>query len=242
MNFLHALDLPVLEVYGQTETIVTSVNTPDAFRRGTVGRPVPGVSTRFAPDGELEVGADHFFRGYWQNDQETRESFTDDGWFKTGDFARVDPEGFLSITGRKKALLITAGGKNIAPEPLEDELSAIPGIAQAIVVGDRRRYLVALLTLDVEEAVQLASADLPNNANPEVIAKDANVLKAVQAAIDAVNRQRASFEQIKRFCLLPHPFSTEADELTPTLKVRRKAVEHHYAKQIEALYARSPSP
>jgi long-chain acyl-CoA synthetase len=230
---LHALGLPVLDAYGQTETVVTSLNTPAAHRSGSVGRPLPGMAVRTAADGEIEVRSETLFRGYWGDEAATREAFTPDGWLRTGDLGRLDADGFLHITGRKKALLITSGGKNVAPEPLEAELAAVPGVAQAMVIGDGRKYLAALLTLDAAAARRLAP-DGP--ADAESLAADARVLTAVRAGVEAVNRRRAPCEQVKRFRLLPRPFTAEAGEVTPTQKVRRAVVAERHADLIERLY------
>jgi long-chain acyl-CoA synthetase len=234
--FLHAVGLPVLDAYGQTETIVTSGNTPAASRWGSVGRPLPGTAVRIAASGEIEVQSEGLFRGYWRRPRDTEDSFTPDGWLRTGDLGRLDGNGFLSITGRKKGVLVTSGGKKIAPEPLEMELAAIPGVAQAVVIGEGEKYLVALLTLDPGWPGRPAPAG--READGRGLAADPRLLQAIQAEVDRVNSRRPPFEQIKYFHLLPEPFTVEAQELTPTLKVRRGVIAARYAELIKPLYAR----
>jgi long-chain acyl-CoA synthetase len=234
-EFLQALGLQVLDAYGQTETVVTSGNAPDAKRPGTVGRPLPGIELRTAADGEIQVRSDSLFAGYWNDPVETNSAFAVDGWLRTGDLGCLDADGFLRITGRKKALLITSGGKNVAPEPLEAELSAIPGVAQAVVIGDGRKYLTALLTLDAAAAQRMLPPS-EHTLDTEVLSRDESVMEIISERIDDINRLRAPFERIKQFRLLPHPFSTEAEEVTPTQKIRRAVVARRHAEAIESMY------
>ena len=223
MEFFHALGVPVIEGYGLTETASSaSVNEPGDFRIGTVGRPVDGAEIRLADDGEILVRSDSVFAGYYKEPEATSAALTDDGWFRTGDVGEIDDEGFLKITDRKKDLIITAGGKNIAPQNLENALKTSRFVSQAVVVGDRRPYVTALVTLDEAE---LASSD-----------RDPQEL--VQELVDDVNRDRMRVEQIKRFAILPRDFSQEEGEVTPTLKLRRRVIHEHFADEIEKLYAR----
>ena len=218
LDFFARVGIVIHEVYGQSEgTGPTTFNRPAPGHRrlGTVGRPVPGVEVRLAADGEIQARGRNIFMGYFKQPEATAEALVD-GWLCSGDIGGFDAEGFLRITDRKKDLLITAGGKNVAPQNLERQLKGIPGVSQAVVIGDRRPYLVALLTLDVER---------PADA------------EALRAAVDAVNAQLAQFETIKRFAVLPQDFSVEGGELTPTQKVKRKVVSEKYAAEIEALYA-----
>ena len=225
MEFFHALGVLVIEGYGLTECASSaSVNEPDDFRIGTVGRPVEGTEIRLAEDGEILIRSDAVFAGYYKEPEETAAALTDDGWLRTGDVGEVDAEGFLRITDRKKDLIITAGGKNIAPQNLENALKASRFVSQAIVVGDRRPYVTALLTL--EEA--------------EVASSGRDPQQLVQALVDDVNRDRTRVEQIKRFVVLPRDFSQEEGEVTPTLKLRRKVIHEHFADEIERLYASEP--
>ncbi|HZD86761.1 MAG TPA: long-chain fatty acid--CoA ligase [Gaiellaceae bacterium] len=221
MEFFHALGVPVIEGYGLSETSSsTTVNDPDDFRLGTVGRAVPGTEIRIADDGEILVRSDTVFTGYYKDPEATAAAFTEDGWFRTGDVGEIDADGFLRITDRKKDLIVTAGGKNIAPQNLENALKSSRFVSQAIVVGDRRPYVAALLTLDEAEVAA-------SGREPEAVAGE---------VVDAVNRDRARTEQIKRFAVLPRDFSLESGEVTPTLKLRRRVVEQHFASEIEALY------
>ena len=222
MEFFHALGVPVIEGYGLTETASSAtVNEPGDFRIGTVGRPVDGAEVRLAEDGEILLHSDSIFAGYFKEPEATAAALTDDGWLRTGDVGEIDDEGFLRITDRKKDLIITAGGKNIAPQNLENALKTSRFVSQALVVGDRRPYVVALVTLDETE---LAASDL-----------DRQTL--VQEVVDDVNRDRTRVEQIKRFAILPRDFSQEEGEVTPTLKLRRRVINEHFADEIERLYA-----
>jgi long-chain acyl-CoA synthetase len=222
MEFFHALGMPVLEGYGLTETASSAtVNEPADFRIGTVGRPVEGAELRLADDGEILIHSDSVFAGYYREPESTAASLTEDGWLCTGDVGEIDADGFLRITDRKKDLIITAGGKNIAPQNLENALKASRFVSQAIVVGDRRPYVTALLTLD----------------EAEVAASGRDPQELAQELVDDVNRDRTRVEQIKRFVVLPRDFSQEEGEVTPTLKLRRKVIHDHFAAEIERLYA-----
>jgi long-chain acyl-CoA synthetase len=222
MEFFHALGVPVIEGYGLTETASSAtVNEPDDFRIGTVGRPVEGAEVRLAEDGEILIRSDSVFAGYYKEPDATAAALTDDGWLRTGDVGEIDAEGFLRITDRKKDLIITAGGKNIAPQNLENALKSSRFVSQAIVVGDRRPYVTALLTLD----------------EAEVGASGRDPQQLAQQLVDDVNRDRTRVEQIKRFVVLPRDFSQEEGEVTPTLKLRRRVIHEHFADEIEQLYA-----
>jgi long-chain acyl-CoA synthetase len=221
MEFFHALGVPVIEGYGLTETASSAaVNDPEDFRIGTVGRPVDGAEIRLADDGEILVRSDAVFAGYYKEPDATADVLTEDGWFRTGDVGEFDEDGFLRITDRKKDLIITAGGKNIAPQNLENALKASRFVSQAIVVGDRRPYVTALLTLD----------------EAEVAASGRDPQELMQKLVDEVNRDRTRVEQIKRFVILPREFTQEEGEMTPTLKLRRKVIHEHFAPEIEQLY------
>jgi long-chain acyl-CoA synthetase len=219
IEFFHALDILILEGYGLTEcTTAATVNRPGQFRFGTVGPAMPGVELRLADDGEILIKTNTIFAGYFQDEEATREILPGDGWLRSGDVGSIDDDGFLSITDRKKDLLVTAGGKNVAPQNLENALKTHPIISQALVVGDRRPYIAALVTL-----VEGAS---PEDAEDEV-----------QGAVDEVNRDLSRFEQIKRFAILPRDFSADEGEITPTLKLKRRACHEHFAAEIEGLYS-----
>ncbi len=222
LEFFHSLGMLVVEGYGLTETASSlSVNDPDDFRFGTVGRAVEGTEVRFDEDGEILVRSDTVFAGYFKDPEATAAAFTDDGWFRTGDVGEIDADGFVKITDRKKDLIITAGGKNIAPQNLENALKASRFISQALVVGDRRPYVVALITVD----------------HAEVDATGRDPRELVQEIVDSVNKDRVRVEQIKRFAILPRDFTQEAGEVTPTLKLRRKIVHAHFADEIDSLYS-----
>jgi len=211
--------------------------TWDPFRvkPGTVGRAIPGMELRLADDGEVLVRGPNVFQGYYKNEEATRETLVD-GWLHTGDIGELDPDGYLKITGRKKDIIITAGGKNITPANLEAEIKQHPLVSQCVVIGDRRPYLVALITLDPEEASRYAGEHgLPDDlaalaANPEVRA-------SISAQIEKINQKFARVEQVKKFEILPADLSQEGGELTPTLKVKRNVVADKYASAVDALYA-----
>src|SRR3954454_18035073 len=233
LEFFYACGVPVMEGYGMTETSTSAtVNTPEAYRFGSVGKPMTGVEAKIADDGELLLRGPNIFTSYYKNDEATRSTLID-GWLHTGDLGRIDEDGFVYITGRKKDIIITAGGKNITPANLENGLKQNRWISQAVVVGDRRPYLVALITLDAEEAPAFASEhDLEVGDLPESEAMRAEV----QKVLDEVNSHVGPVEQIKKFSILPHDLSHETGELTPTLKVKRNVVNEKYAGVVEALY------
>jgi long-chain acyl-CoA synthetase len=222
-ELFHALDILIIEGWGLTEcTTAASVNRPNQFRFGTVGPALPGFEVRAAEDGELLIRSETVFAGYYKDEEATREVLGDDGWLRTGDVGSIDEDGFIHITDRKKDILVTAGGKNVAPQNLENALKMAPLVSQALVVGDRRPYVAALITVDPQQA-----ADVP----PEELEE------RVQAIVDAVNAELSRYEQIKRFRILPRDFSADEDEVTPTLKLKRRVVADHFAREIEALYA-----
>jgi long-chain acyl-CoA synthetase len=234
LEFFYACGVPVLEGYGMTETsTVATVNTLEDFRFGSVGKPLHGVELKIADDGELLIKGPNIFQGYYKNEEASGEALAD-GWLHTGDIGRIDDDGFLYITGRKKDIIITAGGKNITPANPENWLKENRWISQAVVIGDRRPYLVALITLDPEELPAFAAEHgLPEEDVPESEAMRAEV----QRALDAANSRLARVEQIKKFAILPHDLSHETGELTPTLKVKRNVVNEKYAGVVEALYS-----
>jgi long-chain acyl-CoA synthetase len=222
-EFFHSIDILVLEGYGLSEvTTAATVNRPSAFKFGTVGRPMPGVELRIADDGEILIRSNTVFAGYYRDDEATRATIDEEGFVHTGDIGHVDEDGFLVITDRKKDIIVTAGGKNVAPQNLENELKANRVISQALVVGDRKPYIAALVTLD-DEATRGMSAAATHN--------------AVQEAIDAVNAERSRYEQIKRFTIVPREFSADHDEVTPTLKLKRNVIIDHFSDEVAGLYA-----
>jgi long-chain acyl-CoA synthetase len=234
LEFFYACGVPVMEGYGMTETAsVASVNTPDAFRLGSVGRPLPGVEVRIADDDEILIKGPNIFNGYYHDANATRETLVD-GWLHTGDLGRLDHDGFLHITGRQKDIIITAGGKNITPANLEHALRHNRWISQAVVIGDGRPYLIALITLDPEEAPAFASQ---HNLTLDEVHRSESMRAEIQTAIDEANSHYAPVEQIKRFEILPEDFSQPTGELTPTLKVKRSIVQQNYAQTIDEIYA-----
>jgi long-chain acyl-CoA synthetase len=236
LEFFYACGVPVLEGWGMTETVALgTVNRLESFKFGTVGIPLPGVEFRIADDGEILIKGPNVFREYWRNPEATREAFTDDGWLRTGDLGSIDEDGFLSITGRKKDIIITAGGKNLTPANLENDLKQSRWISQAVMHGDRRPYPVALITLDPEEIGPWArERDLPEDME-ELIERE-EIRELIQGVLDRVNAKYAQVEQIKKFALLPHDLTQEGGELTPTLKLKRNVVNERYADVFEALY------
>ncbi|MCB9765068.1 MAG: long-chain fatty acid--CoA ligase [Alphaproteobacteria bacterium] len=234
LEFFASLDLLIFEVYGQSEgSGPTTFNRPGATRMGSVGQPIPGCEVRIAEDGEIMVRGDNVFIGYFKDEAATAEAITD-GWMHSGDLGKLDAEGFLHITGRKKDIIITAGGKNIAPKLIEAALKDHELVNEAVVIGDRRKYLAALLTLEPEAAERWAHAQ---GTSTEGLHENTALLAVLQAHVDAKNADFARVEQIKRFAVLPRQLSMEEGELTPTLKVKRKVVHEHFADAIEGLYA-----
>jgi long-chain acyl-CoA synthetase len=239
LEFFYASGVPVMEGYGMTETSTSAtVNRPEGnnFRFGSVGKPQKGVEVRIAHDGEVLIKGPNIFQGYYKNEGATRETL-EDGWLHTGDLGRLDKDGFLYITGRKKDIIITAGGKNITPANLENGLKQNRWISQAVVVGDRRPYLIALITLDPEEAGALAEQLGAGDASLPALATNEAVRAKVQKAVDEVNSHVGPVEQIKRFEILDHDLSQETGELTPTLKVKRNVVHEKFADLVDRVYA-----
>jgi long-chain acyl-CoA synthetase len=236
LEFFYACGVPVLEGFGLTETTACGVvNTLDALKFGTVGRAMPGVELKIAEDGEIMMKGPNVFREYWRNPEATRDTFTDDGWFLTGDLGTLDDDGFLSITGRKKDIIITAGGKNLAPSNIENDLKQSRWVSQAVMYGDRRPYPVALITLDPEEMGPWArERGLPEDMASLVESDE--VRQLVQDVLDRANAKYAKVEQVKKFALLDHDLTQEAGELTPTLKLKRNVVNEKYADVFEGLY------
>ena len=239
-HFFRGVGLPVLEGYGLTETSAAStVNLVSAVRLGSVGRPIPGVAVRIAEDGEVLLKGDNVFGSYWNNPQATAEVIDGDGFFHTGDLGELDDEGFLRITGRKKELIVTAGGKNVAPAVLEDRLRAHWLISQALVVGDRKPFIAALITIDPDSwPTWLEKAGLPAGTTVGSQAADPALVAELQAAIDDANQAVSKAESIRKFRILEQDFTEETGELTPSLKLKRHVIMKERAGEVEALYAR----
>lgn len=237
LRWLHGIGLPVAEVYGQTEDCgPTTMNPPEATRIGTVGPPIPGVEVRIADDGEILVKGPNVCRGYFANERGTRELIDPEGWMHSGDVGRFDDHGYLLITDRKKDLIITAHGKNIEPQEIETRLTYEPLLSQAVVIGDRRPYLVALLTLDAD-AMAAWCAERGKPCELEALASDPDVHDEVTNIFERVNSQLSHVESIRKWRILPRDFTVAAGEITPTLKVKRPVIEERYADVITGLYA-----
>ena len=236
LRFFDAAGVLVLEGWGMTETsTAATISSPDDFKIGTIGKPFKGCEVRIADDGEILVKGPNVFQGYYKNEEATRETIVD-GWLHTGDLGEIDSEGYLSITGRKKDIIITAGGKNITPANLEAEIKQHPLVSQCVVVGDRRPYLVALVTLDPEEAVKYAKENELSE-DPAELAKNSDMKDSIMSHVDEINQKFARVEQVKKIDILPADLSQEGGELTPTMKVKRNIVADKYEDRIEALYA-----
>ncbi len=236
LRFFDAAGVLVLEGWGMTETsTAATISTPEDFKVGTIGKPFPGCEVKIAEDGEILVKGPNVFQGYYKNEEATREAIVD-GWLHTGDIGEIDEDGFIKITGRKKDIIITAGGKNITPANLENEIKQHPLVSQCVVVGDRKPYLVALVTLDPEEAVAYAKEHgLPED--PEQLATNPEIAAALEAHREKINEKFARVEQVKKIAILPRDLSQESGELTPTLKVKRAVVVSKHEHEIEQLYA-----
>jgi long-chain acyl-CoA synthetase len=233
LEFFYACGVPIMEGYGMTETATAATsNLPDSFRFGSVGKPFPGVEVKIADDGEVLLKGPNIFKEYFKNPDATSETLVD-GWLHTGDLGSLDDDGFLYITGRKKDIIITAGGKNITPANLENGLKQNRYISQAVVIGDRRPYLVALITLDPDEVPGFAQQ---HGISPEEVPDSEQMRAEVQRAVDEVNERVGRVEQVKKFKILPEDLSQQTGELTPTLKVKRNIVNEKFAGEVEALY------
>ena len=236
LRFFDAAGVLVLEGWGMTETsTAATISTPDDFKVGTIGKPFPGCEVKIADDGEILVKGPNVFQGYHKNPEATAETIVD-GWLHTGDIGEVESDGFIKITGRKKDIIITAGGKNITPANLEAEIKQHPLVSQCVVVGDRRPYLVALVTLDEEEAVKYAQ-EHGLSEDPAELAANPDLKAAIEAHVEKINQNFARVEQVKKIAILPHDLSQESGELTPTLKVKRAVVAQKHEDAIEQLYA-----
>ncbi|GAB3386986.1 AMP-dependent synthetase/ligase [Humibacter soli] len=241
-HFFHSMGINVLEGYGLTETTApATVNLPQHSKIGTVGVPLPGVAIRIEDDGEILVKGVDVFKEYWNNPQQTAEAF-DGEWFKTGDLGSLDDEGFLTITGRKKEIIVTAGGKNVAPAVLEDPIRANPLVGQVVVVGDQKPFIGCLITLDTEMLpTWLANNGLDASMPLAVAAKHPAVLAELQKAVDTANAQVSRAESIRKFIVLPTEFTEESGHLTPKLSIKRNVILKDFAPQVESLYANAPA-
>lgn len=237
-HFYRGLGLVVLEGYGLTETTAgTTLNIPTALKIGSVGKPIFGTAIKIADDGEVLIQGPHVFKGYWNNEEASKEAFTEDGWFRSGDIGELDSEGFLTITGRKKEILVTAGGKNVAPAVLEDRLRAHPIVSQCVVVGDGRAYIAALVTLDQEALPGILAANGIEEQPLEELVKNPAVRAIVQTAVNSANELVSISEAIKKFEILPLDLTIDNGYLTPKMSIKRHVVTSDFAKEIDQLYS-----
>ena len=238
-HFYRSMGIRILEGYGLTETTApATINLVDKFKIGTVGPPLPGVGLRIAEDGEVQVTGINVFEGYWNNPEATAEAFTDDGWFRTGDLGSIDDEGYVSIVGRKKEIIVTAGGKNVAPAQLEDPIRANPIISQVVVAGDKKPFVSALITLDGEMLpTWLGNNGVEATLSLSETARHPVVLEEVQRAIDAANERVSRAESIRKFHILPVELTEATGHLTPKMSIKRQVILNDFAAEIEALYA-----
>ncbi len=235
-KFFTACGIKLIEGYGLTETAsVVSVNRENKFKFGSIGLPIPFVEIKVAEDGELLIKAPSVMVGYYKREEETKEAFTEDGWFKTGDIVEIDEEGFIFFKGRKKNIIVTSFGKNIAPEPLEAELQSFPIIESVAIFGDEKPFLVALISLNREEVMKLAK-ELNIQGSYEEIVRSEKIRNFVKEIIDRFNEKRPSFEKIYRFEIVPDSWTAETGELTPTLKVKKYLIYQKYKDLIESMY------
>ena len=240
-HFYRAIGLTVLEGYGLTETTApVSIGRPDRLKIGKVGLMLPGTGIKIAEDGEILLRGNNILRGYWRNPEATKAAF-DGEWFKSGDIGEIDEDGFISITGRKKELIVTAGGKNVAPAALEDPLRANPLVGQAIVVGDQRPFVSAIVSLDPEMIpIWLANNGLDKNMSLAQAAKEPKVLAEIQIAVDRVNKNFSKAESIRKFTVIGQELSEESGHLTPSLKIKREVVMRDFAPAIDEIYQAGP--
>jgi long-chain acyl-CoA synthetase len=238
-HFFRGVGITVFEGYGLTESTAASVvNAPGAFKPGTVGKPLPGTAVRTCDDGELELRGDGVFTRYWRNEDATRESISAEGWFATGDLGELDADGFVRITGRKKEILVTSGGKNVAPSVIEDRIAAHPLVGQAFVVGDGQKYVAALITIDADYfGYWKTTAGKGDGATVSDLADDADLLAEIQRAVDEGNLAVSTAESVRKFRVLDTEFNPENGYLTPSLKLKRNVIMKDFAKEVDALYS-----
>jgi long-chain acyl-CoA synthetase len=242
-EFFHAMGIKVLEGYGLTETSpVITVNRFDRWKLGTVGPPVPGVEVRIAPDGEILTRGRHVMKGYWNKPEETAAVLDPQGWLATGDIGELDADGFLRITDRKKDILVTAGGKNVAPQPIEVQLAASPLVELAVLFGDRKPFIGALMVPNFEALERWAAAHGLPTADRAALLVRPEVLAAYQEVVDVVNANLARFETVKKFRLIGEAFTISGGQLTPTLKVKRRVIEERFAALLAEMYEEAPPP
>jgi long-chain acyl-CoA synthetase len=237
-HFYRGIGLVVLEGYGLTETTAAvTANLPALTKIGTVGRPLPGTAVRVADDGELMVRGGQVFAGYWKNDEATEEVLTPEGWLLTGDLGEIDDEGFVRLTGRKKEIIVTAGGKNVSPALLEDRIRAHPLVSQCMVVGDGEPFIAALVTVDAD-ALEPWAEHRGKSEDPAELTSDPDLIAEIQSAVDEANKAVSQAESIRKFRLVPVDWTEETGHLTPSLKLKRSLVMREFRAEIDALYDR----
>ena len=237
-HFFRGIGVTILEGYGLTETSAAStVNRPKALRIGTVGQPMPGARAKIAPDGEILLGGGQIFVGYWNNPTATAEVLEPDGWFHSGDIGEIDDDGFVRITGRKKELIVTAAGKNVAPAVLEDRLRAHWLVSQCMVVGDAKPFIAALVTIDPESFPAWAAQQNKGDVTVADMVNDPELNATIQAAVDEANKAVSHAEAIKKFAILPVDWTEEGGQMTPSLKLKRSVVMQEFADEVEQLYS-----
>jgi len=238
-HFFRGAGVTIYEGYGLTETTAgATLNITGHIKIGSVGRPIPGTSVRIAEDGEVLIQGPIVMRGYWQNDEANSEVFDSERWFKSGDLGKLDEDGFLSIVGRKKELIVTAGGKNVAPAVLEDRLRAHPLVSQCMVVGDNKPFIAALITIDAEMSKGWIAANKKDGATIEALRNDPDLIAVIQTAVDEANKAVSKAESIRKFTLLSTDFTIAGGHLTAKLSVKRHVVAKEFAKEIDALFAK----
>jgi long-chain acyl-CoA synthetase len=237
-HFYRGAGVRVLEGYGLTETTAgATLNLTKSHKVGSVGKPIPGTTIKIADDGEVLIKGAIVMNGYWQNDAANAEVFTSDGYFRSGDLGQLDEEGYLSITGRKKELIVTAGGKNVAPAVLEDRLRSHPLISQCMVVGDNKPFIAALITIDPDSIKPWAVANKKESASLADLAKDPTLIDVIQTAVDETNKAVSRAESIRKFTILPVDFTIAGGQLTAKLSVKRHVVSQQFAREIDELFA-----
>jgi long-chain acyl-CoA synthetase len=237
LEFFHAIGIPVAELWGMSETCgVATCNPPGEVKLGTVGPPVPGMEVKLAEDGEVLVKGASIMPGYRNMEKETAETIDEEGWLKSGDIGELDEDGYLKIVDRKKELIINAAGKNMSPANIESKLKLIPLVDQAVAIGDRRKFVSALLTLDPETAKAWADEQGIEEGDFASLADNEKLVEEVQRGVDEANENLARVEQVKKFKILPEPWEPGGDELTPTMKLKRRPIADKYAEEIDALY------
>lgn len=238
-HFYRGAGITVLEGYGLTETTAgATLNLTESIRIGSVGKPIPGTSIKIAADGEVLIKGPIVMRGYWQNDEANKEVFSEDGWFKSGDLGKLDDDGYLFIVGRKKELIVTAGGKNVAPAVLEDRLRAHPLVSQCMVVGDNQPFIAALITIDQDSLKGWIVANKKEGATLETLTNDPDLIAVIQTAVDDANKAVSKAESIRKFVILPTDFTIAGGHLTAKLSVKRHVVSAEFAREIAELYAK----